>query len=173
MNKENNKEIERKFLVDDRNDSWRKAEYSEIRQGYLSVDKHRTVRIRTAGDSAYLTIKGITEGATRAEYEYPIPLAHANEMLDTLCLRPLIEKHRYRVDYHGLIWEVDEFYGDNSGLIVAEVELESEQHVFDKPPWVGEEVTDNPRYYNANLVNNPYSPRCKQFRRPGATPNAT
>ncbi len=162
MNKEINQEIERKFLVDDRSDSWRNAEYSDIRQGYLSVDKHRTVRVRIAGDDAYLTIKGVTEGATRAEYEYPIPVAHAREMLDTLCLRPLIEKRRYRVEYHGLIWEIDEFYGDNAGLIVAEVELENAQQVFDKPPWTGEEVTDNPRYYNANLVNNPYTPRCKQ-----------
>jgi len=157
MNKEINKEIERKFLVDDRSDSRRSAEYSEIRQGYLSIDKHRTVRVRIAGDAAYLTIKGITEGATRAEYEYPIPVAHAREMLDTLCLRPLIEKRRYRVEYNGLIWEVDEFYGDNAGLIVAEVELESAQQMFDKPPWAGEEVTDDPRYYNANLVNHPYT----------------
>jgi adenylate cyclase len=165
MNKDVNKEIERKFLVETQgDDSWRKAEYSDIRQGYLSIDKHRTVRVRIAADDAYLTIKGITEGATRAEYEYPIPLAHAGEMLKTLCLRPLIEKRRYRVEYNGLIWEVDEFYGDNSGLIIAEVELESAQQVFDKPPWAGEEVTENPRYYNANLVSNPYTPRCKQSR---------
>ncbi|ARO87737.1 CYTH domain-containing protein [Nitrosospira lacus] len=153
-----NKEIERKFLVEDKNaDSWRNAIYSEIRQGYLSVDKQRTVRVRIAGDSAYLTIKGITAGATRAEYEYPIPVAHAREMLDDLCLRPLIEKRRYRVGYGGLVWEVDEFYGDNAGLIVAEVELKSAQQVFDRPPWAGEEVTDDPRYYNANLVNHPYT----------------
>ena len=152
MNKEANKEIERKFLVETQgDDSWHNAEYSDIRQGYLSVDKHRTVRVRIAGDDARLTIKGITEGATRVEYEYPIPVAHAGEMLETLCLRPLIEKRRYRIEYNGLIWEVDEFYGDNSGLIVAEVELESEQQVFAKPPWAGEEVTENPRYYNANL----------------------
>lgn len=153
-----NKEIERKFLVEDKNaDSWRNAIYSEIRQGYLSVDKQRTVRVRIAGDAAYLTIKGITAGATRAEYEYPIPVAHAREMLDDLCLRPLIEKWRYRVGYGGLVWEVDEFYGDNAGLIVAEVELKSAQQVFDRPPWAGEEVTDDPRYYNANLVNHPYT----------------
>jgi len=157
MNKEANKEIERKFLVDDRSGSWRSTGYSEIRQGYLSTDKHRTVRVRTAGDAAYLTIKGITEGATRAEYEYPIPVADAGEMLDTLCLRPLIEKRRHRVEYAGLIWEVDEFYGDNDGLIIAEVELESARQAFDKPPWAGAEVTDDPRYYNANLVGNPYT----------------
>lgn len=163
-----NKEIERKFLVEDQgNESWRQAEYSEIRQGYLSIDKERTVRVRTAGDAAYLTIKGITERATRAEYEYPIPVAHAGEMLDGLCLRPVIEKRRYRVEYGGLVWEVDEFFGDNAGLIVAEVELESEQQVFDKPPWAGEEVTDDPRYYNANLVNNPYTRRCERFSRSG------
>ncbi len=138
MNKEINKEIERKFLVENQgSDGWRNAECSEIRQGYLSIDKHRTVRVRIAGDAAYLTIKGI--------------------MLDTLCLRPLIEKRRHRVEYGGLIWEVDEFYGDNAGLIVAEVELESAQQIFDKPPWAGEEVTGDPRYYNANLVNTPYS----------------
>ena len=159
------KEIERKFLVEDQGDEkWRHAEYSEIRQGYLSIDKERTVRVRIAGDAAYLTIKGITESATRAEYEYPIPVAHAREILDGLCLRPLIEKRRYRIDYGGLIWEVDEFFGDNAGLIVAEVELESEQQVFDKPPWVGEEVTHDPRYYNANLVNNPYTRRCERSR---------
>ncbi|MEO7464093.1 MAG: CYTH domain-containing protein [Nitrosospira sp.] len=158
MNKEINKEIERKFLVKTQgNDSWHNAEYSNIRQGYLSIDKHRTVRVRTAGKDAYLTIKGITEGATRAEYEYPIPAAHAREMLETLCLRPLIEKRRYRVEYHGLIWEVDEFYGENAGLIVAEIELESAQQVFDKPPWVDEEVTENSRYYNASLVRKPYT----------------
>lgn len=156
-----NKEIERKFLVEDQgNESWRQAEYSEIRQGYLSIDKERTVRVRIVGDAAYLTIKGITERATRAEYEYPIPVAHAREMLDGLCLRPLIEKRRYRVEYGGLVWEVDEFFGGNDGLIVAEVELENERQVFDKPPWAGEEVTDDARYYNANLVNNPYTRRC-------------
>lgn len=157
MNKEANKEIERKFLVDNRSGSWRNARYSEIRQGYLSADKHRTVRVRTVGDAAYLTIKGITEGATRTEYEYPIPAADAGEMLDTLCLWPLIENRRYRVEYGGLIWEVDEFYGDNDGLIIAEVELESARQVFDTPPWAGAEVTDDPRYYNANLVGNPYT----------------
>jgi CYTH domain-containing protein len=157
MNKEANKEIERKFLVDDRSGSWRSTAYSEIRQGYLSTDKHRTVRVRTAGDAAYLTIKGITEGATRAEYEYPIPVADAGKMLDTLCLRPLIEKRRHRVEYAGLIWEVDEFYGDNDGLIIAEVELENARQAFDNPPWAGAEVTDDPRYYNANLVGNPYT----------------
>lgn len=153
-----NKEIERKFLVEDKNtDSWRNAIYSEIRQGYLSVDKQRTVRVRIAGSAAYLTIKGITEGATRAEYEYAISVSHAREMLDSLCLRPQIEKRRHRVEYGGLIWEVDEFYGDNAGLIVAEVELKSAQQVFDKPSWAGKEVTDDPRYYNANLVDHPYT----------------
>lgn len=162
-----NKETERKFLVEDQGDEpWRHAESSEIRQGYLSIDKERTVRVRIAGDAAYLTIKGITESATRAEYEYPIPVAHAAEMLEGLCLRPLIEKRRYRIDYGGLTWEVDEFSGDNAGLIVAEVELESEQQVFDIPPWAGEEVTEDPRYYNANLVNNPYTRRCERPRKP-------
>ena len=149
-------EIERKFLVT--GDAWRQqATGREYRQGYLSCDPERSVRIRLAGDAAWLTIKGISRGATRVEYQYPIPAEQAAEMLDTLCLQPLIEKTRYEVQYHGLTWEVDEFFGDNAGLLIAEVELESEDQAFDLPDWVGEDVTHDTRYYNASLIANPYS----------------
>jgi len=148
------KEIERKFLVT--GDAWRTGECSDYRQGYLSIDKQRTVRVRVAGDTAFLTVKGITEGATRAEYEYPVPVTDAQAMLETLCLRPLIEKRRYRIQYNGMTWEIDEFLGENAGLVVAEIELETAQQPFDKPGWVGEEVTSDPRFYNANLVTRPY-----------------
>lgn len=147
-------EIERKFLVTSR--EWRTGDATEYRQGYLSLDKERTVRVRLAGDQAYLTIKGITRGATRREYEYPIPREDAVQMLDELCRQPLIEKRRYRLEHEGLTWEIDEFFGDNAGLVVAEVELEREDQPFARPPWLGEEVTGDPRYYNASLVENPY-----------------
>jgi adenylate cyclase len=148
------KEIERKFLVTGQ--AWRSGSGVEYRQGYLNDDKERTVRVRTAGDQAWLTIKGITRGATRSEYEYAIPFDEANTLLDELCLRPLIEKRRYRVDHAGGIWEVDEFFGDNEGLVVAEIELDSEDQPFARPGWLGEEVTGDPRYYNVNLVAHPY-----------------
>ena len=147
-------EIERKFLVTSR--EWRTGEATEYRQGYLNLDKERTVRVRVAGERAYLTVKGITRGATRREFEYPIPLAEAEEMLAGLCRQPLIEKRRYRLQHAGLTWEIDEFFGDNAGLVVAEVELEREDQPFERPPWLGDEVTDDPRYYNASLVEHPY-----------------
>ncbi|MHB9097307.1 MAG: CYTH domain-containing protein [Syntrophales bacterium] len=150
------KEIERKFLV--RDDVWRSlAKGTSYRQGYLNSAKERTVRIRTIGDKAFLTIKGLTVGATRAEYEYEIPLAECNAMLDTLAEKPIIDKKRYKVPFSGLTWEIDEFFGDNAGLIVAEVELESEGQSFKKPEWVGEEVTGDPRYFNSNLIKHPYT----------------
>jgi CYTH domain-containing protein len=149
------KEIEHKFLVTD--DSWREGEGRNYCQGYLSTDKERTVRVRIEEDQARLTIKGITEGATRAEYEYPIPVTDARAMLDDLCLQPLIEKRRYKVNYHDMVWEIDEFSGDNAGLVVAEIELQHPEQAFDIPPWIGEEVTGDPRFYNANLVAHPYS----------------
>lgn len=147
-------EIERKFLV--KEGAWREASAKTYRQGYLSTVKERTVRVRTIDDKAFLTIKGETVGATRREYEYEIPLEEANELLDELCERPLIEKKRHKLVHGGLTWEIDVFFGDNEGLIFAEVELESENQVFEKPDWVGEEVTADPRYYNANLITNPY-----------------
>ena len=149
------KEIERKFLVT--GNAWRAGKRSDYRQGYLSIDKQRTVRVRIAGEAAFLTVKGITEGATRAEYEYPIPVADAKAMLKTLCLRPIIEKRRYRLEHGGMTWEIDEFLGENAGLVVAEIELETAQQPFDKPAWVGEEVTTDPRFFNANLVASPYT----------------
>lgn len=150
------KEIERKFLV--RGDVWRSlAKGTAYRQGYLNSAKERTVRIRTIGDRAFLTIKGLTVGATRAEYEYEIPVADGNAMLDALAEKPIIEKKRYKVPLEGLTWEIDEFFGDNTGLIVAEVELKSEGQTFRKPEWVGEEVTADPRYFNSNLIKHPYS----------------
>ncbi|MFC0225283.1 CYTH domain-containing protein [Serratia aquatilis] len=150
------KEIERKFLLC--GDEWRTlAKGTHYRQGYLNSIKERTVRIRTINDKAFLTVKGITVSATRAEYEYEIPFNDCTEMLEGLAERPIIEKKRYKIPYGGLVWEVDEFLGVNEGLIVAEVELQSEDQVFDKPDWVGEEVSGDPRYFNSNLVTCPYS----------------
>ncbi len=150
------KEIERKFLV--KGDDWRKlAKGTHYRQGYLSTVKERTVRVRTIDDKGFLTIKGITVGATRAEYEYEIPAQDANAMLDNLCEKPLIEKYRYKIDYEGFTWELDEFEGDNQGLIVAEIELADENEKFGIPEWIGEEVTGDPRYFNSNLTKQPYT----------------
>lgn len=148
-------EIERKFLVG--NDSWRAgASGIRFRQGYLSTDPQRTVRVRLEGDRGMLTIKGLSRGLSRAEFEYPIPAAEAATLLDTLCLRPLIEKTRYRVEHGGHLWEIDEFSGDNAGLVLAEVELSSEDEQVELPPWAGPEVSTDPRYYNANLVRHPF-----------------
>ncbi|MDI7258580.1 MAG: CYTH domain-containing protein [Thermodesulfobacteriota bacterium] len=150
------KEIERKFLL--KSDAWRGlAEGTMYRQGYLNSVKERTVRIRTVGDKAFLTIKGLTVGATRTEYEYEIPSDECNAMLDNLAEKPLIEKKRYKIAKDRLTWEIDEFFGDNKGLIVVEVELASEEQAFEKPEWVGEEVTGDPRYFNANLINHPFT----------------
>ena len=150
------KEIERKFLV--KGDSWRaQAHGKRYRQGYLSTVKERTIRARVAGEQGFLTIKGITVGAARAEYEYEIPLADANEMLDKLCERPIVEKTRYRLPQDDIVWEIDEFEGDNRGLIVAEVELKDEHQSYPKPDWLGEEVTGDPRYFNSNLVKKPFT----------------
>jgi CYTH domain-containing protein len=148
------KEIERKFLVKD--DTWRNAKGIKFRQGYLSSVKERTVRIRTREDKGYLTIKGIAVGATRLEFEYEIPREDADILLD-MCEQPLIEKNRYTLEQGGFIWEVDEFFGENLGLIVAEIELQSGDQEFPRPVWVGEEVTEDPRYFNSNLIKNPYT----------------
>ena len=149
-------EIERKFLV--KGEDWRVAGTGvPYRQGYLSTVPERSVRVRLIRDKGYLTIKGVTVGATRAEYEYEIPAGEASEMLDNLCERPLIEKTRYRLEHHGLTWEVDEFEGDNAGLIVAEVELDDEDQAVMLPDWVGKEVTGERRYYNASLIADPYT----------------
>jgi len=148
-------EIERKFLLT--GDAWRElAEGTHYRQGYLNSVKERTVRVRTINDKGFLTIKGITVGATRVEYEYEIPKDECTAMLDDLAEKPIIEKSRYKVDFGGFIWEIDEFFGENKGLIVAEIELESEDQAFEKPEWAGEEVTGDPRYFNSNLIKHPY-----------------
>ena len=150
------KEIERKFLV--AGEAWRQLATGTVyRQGYLSTVKERTVRVRTIDDKGYLTVKGLTTGSTRVEHEYEIPVDDANEMLDDLCEQPIIEKTRYEISHGGLTWEVDEFGGVNQGLIVAEVELDSEEQTFVKPDWIGEEIADDPRYYNSNLIAHPYT----------------
>ncbi|MDZ7699265.1 MAG: CYTH domain-containing protein [Deltaproteobacteria bacterium] len=148
-------EIERKFLV--RKEKWQpEGEGVPYRQGYLSTEKTHTVRVRKAGDKGFLTIKGMTEGITRLEFEYEIPVKDAEIMLDTLCEDPLIEKHRHRLEHEGMVWEVDVFMAENEGLVLAEVELESESQEIAFPQWVGPEVSADPRYYNANLVKSPF-----------------
>ncbi len=146
-------EIERKFLVADPSvvDG---LDGSVIRQGYLSRDPARTVRIRWRGDRAFLTIKGANHGSRRSEWEYEIPAADADEML-TLCEGPILDKTRYLVDVAGRTWEVDVFRGANAGLVMAEVELDAEDAVVELPAWAGLEVTVDPRYYNANLTRHP------------------
>ncbi|MBF0193696.1 MAG: CYTH domain-containing protein [Magnetococcales bacterium] len=149
-------EIERKFLL--KNDGWRGLGVGTVyRQGYLSSVKERAVRVRVAGEKATLTIKGVSKGIARAEYEYEIPMADAEAMLNNLCEKPIIEKTRYVIKHDDNIWEVDEFEGDNKGLFVAEVELNEAEQTFTKPDWVGEDVSDDNRYFNANLIKHPYS----------------
>ncbi|MBU0945192.1 MAG: CYTH domain-containing protein [Proteobacteria bacterium] len=149
-------EIERKFLVKD--NSWMQGAKGKLYcQGYLSREKERTVRVRRVEDEAFLTIKGGSDGPSRLEYEYAIPLADGQELLDNLCQQPLIEKVRYRVPYAEMVWEVDEFRGANTGLVVAEIELISPEQEILRPPWLGEEVTGDSRYYNSSLVVRPYT----------------
>ncbi len=150
------KEIERKFLVV--GDAWKKlAQGVHYRQGYLNSMKERTVRIRTVGDKAFMTVKGPTVGVTRLEFEYPIPFEDCVTMLEHLAEQPIIEKTRYKIPMGEFVWEIDEFHGVNEGLIVAEIELKSEDQAFEKPTWIGEEVSGDPRYYNSMLVAHPYS----------------
>lgn len=148
-------EIERKFLL--AGDGWRAlGEPLLLRQGYLSSDPARVVRVRVAGDQAWLTIKGRNVGATRGEWEYPIPLADANELL-ALCEQPIVEKYRRKIEFAGNVWEVDEFLGANQGLLLAEIELAAEDQPFDKPDWIGADVTHDARYFNSSLGRHPYS----------------
>jgi adenylate cyclase len=149
-------EIERKFLVT--NDSWREAAGPgiPIKQGYLVGGKDASVRVRLQGDMANLNIKSATLGVRRQEFEYPIPLADAEVLLNSLCHRPIIEKVRYLVPYANKQWEVDVFEGDNAGLIVAELELQDESEQYETPPWLGEEVSHDPRYYNTCLSQHPF-----------------
>lgn len=146
-------EIERKFRV--QGDGWRQGAGTHYRQGYLSRDPDRTVRVRLAGEHAWLTIKGRTIGLARPEFEYPIPLADGEALLQ-LCDGPLVEKIRRRIDYRGMVWEVDEFFGANAGLVLAEIELSHPDQTFDAPPWLAEEVSADPRFFNANLSLRPY-----------------
>jgi adenylate cyclase len=150
------KEIERKFLIDQQKwDSLTKPEGKLFRQGYLLTDKDKTIRVRATETKGFLTIKGQTIGATRMEYEYEIPVGEAIELLDNFSLSEL-SKTRYEIPFSGKLWEVDVFLGDNKGLIVAEIELESENETFDLPDWVTTEVTEEEKYYNSNLTVKPF-----------------
>jgi adenylate cyclase len=151
-------EIERKFLV--KNDTWRKLARDKglpIRQGYLTVAQRATVRVRRIGDEARLTIKGKVSGLRRSEFEYPLPVTDADQMLDQLCRKPIIDKVRYKIPAGGLVWEIDDFFGENAGLVVAEIELKSETDEFETPAWLGREVTGMKRFYNSSLTQHPYS----------------
>ncbi len=150
-------EIEHKFLI--RDDRWRQQIERSIRmrQGYLSSDARCSVRVRIADGCGFLNLKSGTLGIQRSEYEYPIPLIEAEEILDTLCEKPLLEKTRHLVHVGGHLWEIDEFAGDNAGLIVAEIELNDPNEPFVRPEWVGEDVSQDIRYYNSQLARHPYT----------------
>ena len=150
-------EIERKFLL--QSEAWRDEvkESTRLVQGYLSRGDRSAIRVRIKGDSAHLNIKHTLDGINRLEYEYEIPLADAREILDKVALKPLIDKTRHHVVRGDHLWEIDEFYGDNAGLVVAEIELGHADEAFDKPAWLGEDVSLDQRYYNSNLSKVPYS----------------
>lgn len=149
-------EIERKFLL--ANDAWRALVSKSIgyRQGYLNSDKNSSVRIRVSDETAKINIKSATIGAKRHEYEYDIPAHDAHELLDALCHQPLVEKVRHLVVINQHTWEIDEFSAQNQGLIVAEIELSAVEEAFDKPDWLGKEVTEDVRYYNNQLAKHPF-----------------
>jgi adenylate cyclase len=149
-------EIERKFRV--ANDGWRGQIQSStlLRQGYLANTARASVRVRLAGDEGWLSVKAMTPGRARAEYEASIAVRDAGEMLDRLCEGPLVEKWRHIVIHDGNEWEIDEFLGDNAGLVIAELELDSEHEQFASPPWLGDEVTHDERYYNFRLSQQPW-----------------
>lgn len=149
-------EIERKFVID--LPAWKpQGEGVRFKQGYLSSHEQRVVRVRIQGDNASLTIKGPANGVTRAEFEYSIPIADAVTLLSTLCEQPPIDKHRHTEIHFGKTWEIDVFHGLNKGLVLAEIELASEDEEFELPAWVTAEVSNDPRYFNANLVTRPYT----------------
>jgi adenylate cyclase len=156
------KEIERKFLL--KHAGWRAQirATEQMRQGYLQSNLLSSVRVRISGEHAFLNIKSATLDVSRLEFEYAIPVADATEILDALCEKPLIEKRRHEVPVGNHLWEIDEFEGDNAGLIVAEIELQRADEIFERPDWLGEEVSHDPRYYNVCLVKHPYS----QWRHP-------
>ena len=149
-------EIERKFLLT--NADWKNEAGKPVRfrQGYLVGSKNSSVRVRLEGDKANINIKSATLGIQRQEFEYMIPVQDAEKLLDELCDKPLIEKNRYFIKKNNHTWEIDEFLGDNRGLIVAEIELNHEDEMFDKPGWLGDEVSSDTRYYNVCLVKHPY-----------------
>lgn len=149
-------EIERKFLLKDKS-VVEKLKGVHYVQGYLSCNPKRTVRVRTCGEKGYITVKGQKKMGAGLEFEYEIPYEDAVEMLDKLCKRPLIDKHRYKYEHNGKIWEIDIFHKENEGLAIAEIELESIDEPFSKPDWIGIEVTGDSRYSNSNLVKNPYT----------------
>ncbi len=148
-------EIERKFLIKGRPWESEPGKRQRLQQGYLNHDKQRTTRVRIAGNQAFLTIKGANQGAMRLEFEYPIPLDDARQLL-ALCEGSVIDKYRHCLHYAGMTWEIDEFLGDNAGLVVAEIELNNEQQRFARPDWLSTEVTSDPRYYNSNLSRAPF-----------------
>jgi adenylate cyclase len=150
-------EIERKFLV--KSDAWRVSagEGTRLLQGYLANDAKATVRVRIRGEQAFLTIKGVTTGISRSEFEYSIPVDDAEAMLRELAVVPVIEKIRYRVPCGAHVWDLDVFAGENEGLVLAELELEAADDAFDHPAWAGDEVSHDPRYYNVNLASHPVS----------------
>jgi adenylate cyclase len=148
-------EIEKKYLV--RKDIWKPSGSCRlIKQGYLSIEPARVVRVRIHGKNGYLTVKGLTTGISRLEFEYEIPLDEAERLLSKICIQPVIEKLRYRIDFEAHAWDVDVFAGENEGLIIAEIELTAEGQSFPLPEWVGEEVSYDSRFYNVNLVQRPY-----------------
>ena len=147
-------EIERKFLVADPS-FLKPLTGSQIKQGYIAGKERSAARIRIRDSGAFLTLKSETRGITRSEFEYEIPLADAEEMLETLCAPPHIEKTRYVVEWKGHTWEIDVFHGGNEGLIVAEIELATADQAFEKPPWLGREVSQDARYFNSNLAHCP------------------
>ena len=154
MNRKN-QEIEYKFIVT--SNEWKKnSKGVYYKQGYLSTENKRTVRVRLEGEISKLTIKGEKTGPSGKEFEYEIPYEDAVYILENLCLKPLIEKKRYKINYDGFIWDVDEFLGENEGLVIAEIELDKIDRKFNKPNWIGENVTLDPKYKNANLVKNPF-----------------
>ncbi len=148
-------EIERKFLV--KSSEWKQLGAKKFyRQGYLVISENLTIRIRTIEDQGILTIKGKRENFSRPEFEYQIPFEDASEMMRSMCEKPIIEKYRTKIKINNFVWEVDEFIGDNQGLIIAEIELKDENEMISLPDWIGEEVTFNPRYTNSYLVNHPF-----------------
>ncbi len=149
-------EIERRFLL--KNDGWRRTASAPqtLQQGYLSVEKERTIRVRIIDDQAWLTLKGYISDVSRSEFEYEIPLAHAQTMMATMCPFKM-EKRRYRVEFEGFLYEIDEYFGDNAPLVVAEIELPSEDAAFARPDWLGEEITSDGKFTNAYLSKHPYA----------------